>query len=89
MNDNQKLVVMIAAGAIVAMLAFPPFYLRLAKGTVINLGYGFIFTPPTWGSYPMTYTGIVNIELLLAEWFAVILIAGIFWWIVKDKSLSR
>jgi len=78
MNQKQKIVLASMVVLIFLMLVFPPFESVIQK-TTLNLGYGFIFSPPQ-GIY-----GNVNIDLLFMQ-FLVIVIAGIVGWFLFKSS---
>lgn len=80
MNKTQKMIVKCAVAALAAMLVYPPFQIEF-RGIIHNLGYALIFEPPRWGNY----TGTVNLGLLLLQWLGVIIVAGMLWWLAKDK----
>lgn len=81
MNDNQKVVLVVVITAIAAMLLFPPFHLRGMYAT-INLGYGFLFSPP---SYYDGTLGAVDIGMLITQWLGVLILGGIVFYMFKDK----
>jgi len=77
MNTQQKI---LSLGALLIGLAvlFPPFEFR----GVVNLGYGFLFVPPTYsGRQP----GSVNVSLLATEIVAVCLVIGAAYMIAGVK----
>lgn len=82
MNDTQKKILVCVAVAIVATLLFPPFHTVHNNGITINIGYGFLFDPPT-GAYGRT--GSVTIGVLFMEWIAIVVVGGILWWMTKSK----
>ncbi len=75
MNKNQRLALIGGVAAITIMLLFPPFHLVRQEGT-LNMGYQFIGD----GGY-----AVVNIWQLLAQWIVVSLIAGLAWYLLKDR----
>ena len=85
MNSRQRSVVSIAAAAIALMLLYPPFRFVARNGVEYNLGYSWIFAPPPISSSNATL-GSVNLWLLLAQWAAVILIAGALLFVLKDST---
>ena len=82
MNNKQKLILKIVAVIVLAMILFPPFHLHLQNGAIINLGYGFLFSPPKKSDY----MGSVDTGLLLVQWISVVLVFGVLWWLAKDKT---
>lgn len=76
----QRFVLIVAAVAVVIMLLFPPFQFQ-AGGTVLNLGYGFLFNPPRFGEA----TATVNASLLFVQWVAVLLTASLLWFALRDR----
>jgi hypothetical protein len=48
MNKKQKIILVAVIVVVVGMLVFPPFHVTLLTGTVENLGYGLIFSPPSF-----------------------------------------
>lgn len=82
MNKRQRWIVQGALTSAVVMFLFPPFHLPLNAGRVINLGYGFLFSPPTQGYY----AGTVNIGMLVAQWALVAIVAAVLWWLEKAKT---
>jgi len=82
MNDNQKVVLVVVIVAIAVMLLFPPFHFRGMNGVTINLGYGFLFSPPTISSGTL---GAVDIGMLITQWLGVLVIGGIVFFMFKGK----
>jgi len=85
MNSRQRSVVIIAAVAIALMLLYPPFRFVARNGVEYNLGYSWLFAPPPISSSNATL-GSVNLWLLLAQWAAVVLIAGALLFVLNDSS---
>ena len=83
MNDKQKRIVIGAAGAVLLTLLFPPFHIRYGNGVVANLGFGFLFDAPSRPGGGVQ--GSVTVELLLIEWVAIAIVAGVLWWLLKEK----
>lgn len=54
---------------------------RMHKSRIANLGYGFIFSPPSG-----IRDGEVNVSLLLAQWIAVAICTGIAYWLFRDTG---
>lgn len=86
MNESQKKIVIGAVIVIVAMLLYPPFLFRGASGATRNLGYGFLFDPPQYATFSSASPGVVDIAMLLVQWFAVAIVAAALWWLAKDKG---
>ena len=62
MNDRQKKVIFITVGLMALMLLFPPCIILNYKHAVLQAGYGFIFSLPSYtmrsgGSIPGTING--------------------------------
>ncbi len=85
MNKHQALILFIAAAIIVVMLLFPPFQYQEPREAVLNLGYGFIFSPPT-NRYG--HLGTVDKGMLLVQWVAVALVGGILCFAFRDRKES-
>jgi hypothetical protein len=62
----------------VVMLLFPPFEL-IHQIATLNQGYGFLFSPPSWGA-------TVNLKLLILQWVALLVAAAIGWYFLKEKE---
>jgi curved DNA-binding protein CbpA len=86
MNEIQKKIVIGAIGVIVAMLFYPPFSFHGPNGFVRNIGYGFLFDPPSYYGGTYWVPGTVDIPMLLVQWFAVAVVAAALWWLTKDKG---
>lgn len=69
MTRRQQVVILAVAGAMSAMLVAPPFRLTDGAGGHVNSGYGLIFKPPT-------ELALVNVPLLLAQWFVVLVVGA-------------
>jgi hypothetical protein len=70
-NKKQKTILLICATVLFLMLLWPPFHSPLFGGQ--NMGYGFLFYPPSRGSLVAT----VNVTTLSIQFIAVTLIGGI------------
>lgn len=70
MIARQRLVLLLAAVAIVATLLFPPFHLRGDGGVVVNLGYSVLWSPPGYEG-----SATVDEAMLLVEWIGILLVA--------------
>jgi hypothetical protein len=64
---------------LVAMIVYPPFYLVVANGAVLNKGYHWIFRPPDMAT--------VNVSMLLIQWIGVLVVGGIAFFLTKGTSL--
>jgi hypothetical protein len=80
MNTNQKRLLWGTIGVVVLMLLFPPFQLQGVNGIVLNMGYGFIFVPPSGQGIE----GQVNAGLLVVQWLGVLIIAALALLAMKD-----
>lgn len=69
MEKRCRNLIYVMVGLISSMLLFPPFEIH-ARGTIYNMGYAFIFTPPKMGNI----NAQVRVEALIVEWLAVLLI---------------
>ncbi len=83
MNKNQKIALLVTAAAIILIFVFPPFQIVL-QGSTFNMGYGFIFSPPTWGDNG-SLKAFVNISMLLMEWIGAVILGSIAFYILKSK----
>jgi hypothetical protein len=70
---------------ILLTLLFPPFESVHPNGGTTNAGYSFIMLAPEskWGG-----TASVDVEMLLTEWIAILLLAGIFWISRKESDFE-
>ncbi len=84
MNDKQKVTLVVVIVVIAAMLLFPPFNFRGANGVIFNLGYGFIFSPPTFNGPPLV--GSVDTGMLITQWLGVLVIGGVAFFMLKNKN---
>jgi hypothetical protein len=75
MNKKQRIVLYVCAAAIALMMLFPPFH----GGRSYNTGCSFLLSPPSSYSH-------VNIEMLVIQWVAVLLVGGLLWFAMKDKA---
>ena len=83
MNDKQKKVLIAVIVVMFFMLVFPPFHVMLSNGTVRNLGYSFILNP---ASSSFGTVGTVDIGLLVTQWFGVLIIGTISFFLFKDRK---
>jgi hypothetical protein len=87
MNEKQKIVLVIVAVTVLAMLIFPPFYAKFPGGEVFNVGYGLIVDPPPalGESRPETSEWAhVNIGLLITQWVGVLIAGAIAYILYRD-----
>lgn len=82
MNRRQQIVIAAGAAVVVAMLLFPPFRFITYQGVELNLGYSWLFLPPTAGRYP----GHVNVALLLIQWLATAVVCVVLFIVFRDPS---
>lgn len=80
MNSSQKISIAITVSAIFAMLAYPPFQVILDGGTVFNMGYGWLFSPPKRFMQP----AVVNTSMLLMQWLAAVVAGAASVFLTKD-----
>jgi hypothetical protein len=83
-NRRQKVILSTIIAIITFTLLFPPFHFSGMNGIVVNTGYGFLLTPPL-NSSTSTYFSSVNIGMLLTQWFGVLIIGGIAFFLNKNK----
>lgn len=81
MNKNQKIALLLTGAAILVMLLFPPFQV-IFSGTTINMGYGFIFTPPKKGYLIAS----VNSVMLFVQWIGVVVIGSLAFFLLKNTG---
>jgi hypothetical protein len=61
MNKKQKVIFLVGVGIIVGMGLIPPWHCQVLFGLdqripfTMDAGYRFLFSPPTWESYPSQY----------------------------------
>lgn len=78
MNKKQRLVIMVAGVLMFLMLIYPPFYFDNGE-RIINVGYGFIFSPPHEVSN-------VNTSLLFIQWITLATCGGIAWLLLRREK---
>lgn len=81
LNESQKLAFFVAVAVALLVLLFPPFAVRLANGIEMNVGYGFLFAPPSKGYV----TGTINLQTLFVELLLIVLIFGSAVYFLKDR----
>ena len=67
---------------ILIMILFPPFHVVYAPGIVINEGYHFLNNPP---SFRDQIVATVDMKSLFVQLFAVIILASMHLFIVRNK----
>ncbi len=77
MGRVQRRIAYAVIAAISVTLMFPPFVVGFPSGGISGIGYGFILSWPKSDGYGLV--GYVDISLLLAEWLAILVVAGISW----------
>lgn len=78
MNSTQRLVLAIAAIAIAAMIAYPPFQIGTEFSfSTTSRGYAFIGDPPLLGK--------INFAMLLLQCGGASVLAGVLFFISKGK----
>lgn len=85
MNDKQKRVLFGTVAIVIGMLIYPPFHLVQANGVELNMGYGWIFDPPSRGYV----TATVDVSMLLVQWIAVLVVSAlVFLTLASDTATS-
>jgi hypothetical protein len=82
MNTNQKIILITMVLVISGMFLYPPFNLVAKNGTVLNMGYAWIFEPPRRGYFVSN----VNTAMLLIQWIGVIVVGGLIFVLAKSPS---
>lgn len=77
MNDNRKLVCIGIIAIIVAMAVYPPFQVH-NQGRTVNLGYGWIFSPPHGAA-------TIDVAMLIAQWVIVLGIGAIAFILLRNR----
>jgi hypothetical protein len=83
MNKRQRNILFVASAVIILIVLFPPFHVNYSPEIEIHMGYSFLFHPP---KFQDTLVSTVDIQMLLIQLAAVILIGGMHWYIMKDKK---
>ena len=86
MNGKQQIVLLLTTVVLIIALSYPPFLLVTPNGSVLNLGYGFLFDPPM---YSNTRAGSVNVSLLAIELLVILLVGGIVTLIFKEAKVRQ
>ena len=84
MIKRQRQILFATAAVIVAMLLIPPFQYQNGPHELINLGYGFLFSPPIYAND----AGTVDKGMLLVQWVAVALVGGILCFAFRGRNAS-
>lgn len=80
-NPKQSIVLGVSAAIVAAMLIYPPFHLISAGGAQRNVGYSWIFSPPTT-------VAIVNTSLLFIQWIGVSIVGTIMYILAANPTES-
>jgi hypothetical protein len=89
LTQVQRIALLVSTTLIIVVL-FPPFHFRRGNYT-INMGFGFLFSPPTWGddASPLN-TAEVNIPMLAIKLAVTLIIGGLAYLALpKTSSDSR
>jgi hypothetical protein len=78
MTAVQEKILKAALAAIVVTMLFPPFVAPIGVGTMQGIGFGFLLSWPE--------RGMVHVELLLAEWFAIGIATRIMWVLSRPST---
>ena len=78
MNEKQRRVLIAAGAVVLVMLIYPPFHIRWGRGNARGAGYSFLWDVPVFGAS-------VDAALLAMQWAAVLIVAGIAFFVLKDK----
>ena len=62
--------------AIVGMLLYPPFQI-VFNGSIRNMGYGFLFSPPSLGNF----TASIAVQILSIQMLVVLIVGGAAWYL--------
>lgn len=85
MNKNQKNVLLVTAGIIVAMVIYPPYVILNASDVVLVAGYGFIFDLPVRNlSSGGTIASTINIGTLIAQIISALTVGGLVFFALKN-----
>jgi hypothetical protein len=84
MNHWRRKILLGALAGVVVTMLFPPFDVHPGGNKVYLTGFHFIFSWPGGTDY-----GIVDIPLLLTEWFAIAIVCGILWMLTRDAKTPR
>lgn len=84
MNAWQKLILIVVAACLIAMLLYPPFVAHLPGGAIQGLGYSWLFDRPV-PEYPYRHlVGTVNFGLLLTQWAGALIVGAIAVVLLRD-----
>ena len=84
MNKNQKILLIIVAIVLVAMLLYPPFVRHGAHGVEANAGYRFI-----WDTYGRAPKPVVSLMQLFFQILIVAIVGGIGSLVLRDDKIER
>jgi hypothetical protein len=79
LNRAQRVVLIIGAAVIIAMMLFPPFHTEVVdrgQTVVMNLGYSAIWSPPAFALRPQVL-GEINVPLLSIQITAVVVVTAL------------
>jgi hypothetical protein len=82
MNRRQVRVLSIALAIIILMILFPPFHVIYAPGVIIDKGFHFILTPP---SFQDRILATLDMNALLIQIIVVLALASMHLYVVRDK----
>lgn len=83
MNSIQKLILASIILTLILMMLFPPFHILL-RDVEMNMGYGFLFSPPT----KRNIVASVDVQVLLVQWVLVGLVGFGVWLLTKNIETS-
>lgn len=89
LKNTQQRVLVAAIALILGMLAYPPFQVIGENGWVSNMGYHWIFDPPTRRVSGARVTATVNVGMLLAQWIAVIIVVAITSYLIRGLQVEK
>jgi hypothetical protein len=71
------------------MFLFPPYVIRGGESgnLVFKSGYGCVIDLPQSGDYRFAAT--VNVSLILAQIFGVLVVGGIFWFVFRGQHVEK
>lgn len=81
MNSKQQKLLIGMIAVIMLMALFPPFRFIGENGVILNAGYGFVFFPPTLGSF----VAQVHVGMLLTQWVGVLIVGGLAFLLFREK----
>ena len=84
MSRSRTQILIVTAIAAAVMLLFPPFEIRLDSAT-LNMGYGFLLSPPRQGSVSAS----ISLGVLVAQWAVLAFVGFVAWIVVSKRAGSR